>query len=170
MQTLQSYLPQVLMNESVANSATEFEYARSEWVQLPQVLNISNTSVNVVAATSPAGTLYGVALPKTQPQPLAQQVALGLDSFNVKASHWSSQPCDYKTPTELSFINLTRGMQYTVWLVGENDLPGVPALMKDEQVVGVEFTAGVSLDKDVLVTMEDDSAVALVLALVLLVL
>jgi hypothetical protein len=61
-------------------------------------------------------------------------------------------------------------MQYTVWLVGENDLPGVPALMKDEQVVGVEFTAGVSLDKDVLVTMEDDSAVALVLALVLLVL
>jgi hypothetical protein len=172
---LQNNLPELDTSKSVSTTAQEFQYHSPDWSQAANLTSANLTSASVTAALNSAGTIYAVLLPASEPRPLAQQIALGFDSYNVRlpAAFAVSQSCMYKTPIEMKFENLTQGERYVAWVVGENDLPGTPMLMIDELVTGVNFTAGTTtvITKGKLIMLGDDvgswllfSALAVLLA------
>ena len=161
-------IPELDVTKSISATAQEFQYNMPEWTQVATLLNSTISTAYVSAAINTAGKVYGVALPAGQPKPLAQQIALGFDSYNVKVPSGmaAASPCLYKTPTPLSFTGLTERLPYEVWVTGENSLPVTPTLMDDSRVHMVNFTAGVNttVAKDVLVMMEDDLGTVLLWA------
>jgi len=172
---LQNNLPELDSSKSISATAKEFQYSAPDWSQAANLTSANFTSASISAAINSAGTIYAVLLPASEPRPLAQQIALGFDSYNVHlpSAFAVSQSCQYKTPIEMRFENLTQGELYVAWVVGENDLPGTPTLMIDGLVTGVNFTAGTTtvVTKGKLIMLGDEvgswlllSALALVLA------
>lgn len=167
MDILQAYLPAIHPNTTIATTVKELAISAPDWTQTVSYSNATLDKVTITAAIDSAGQIYGIALPVSFPQPLAQQIALGYDSYNVKLppGAYVVQPCLYKTPTDLLFFGLSTGVEYNIWLIAENDLPVTPTLMKDSRVQRVKFRSGeVDTTRDVLVMLEDDWACILMLA------
>ena len=135
LQRQRSYLAASLpnFNASAGITGQEVVLGQCSWHIQPYLLGTSDyRSISLAGALVEAGYLFGIAVPAVNDTgtPLGYQVAAGLDSANREAKK-DYKKVELKTVGNLTFSNLQNDVNYNVYVVCGNLVPGFPQVSEN---------------------------------------
>jgi hypothetical protein len=132
----------------VSEFATEYDTASTGFLDDYLVSTDDRGNLVVSVGIKTDGKVFGVVLPSNTSKPNSAQIRDGLDGLNrkVRKGRFGSVEMIQGVKNELNFTGLTVMKEFTVYLTAENDLPGNPELIDDEQVLALTVWVGGQTD------------------------
>ena len=142
------YIPYFDNTTTLSQYATEYSEIQATFNPGYNAISSSNGTVYVSASISTDGAIFGVILGQDKLNPNSLQIKNGLDSHNrkIKNERCASSTVVQGQVITLLFTNLPLHQNFIIYLAGENNMPGNPALMSDENVISIDIVIYDSLD------------------------
>lgn len=145
---LLKYIPYFDSTTKLSEYATEYSVAKTSFNAGYEISSDSSGTVLVTISISTDGGIFGVILGQDKKDPSSVQIKSGFNSHNrkVKSGRFCYQSVIGGEKVELNFTGLPLYQYFTVYLTAENDLPGNPELMNDEDILAIDLVIFDALD------------------------
>ena len=136
---LVKYIPFYDPEMTVSDSATEYSYQKAQFHGEYQVWSDGYGNVYTELSITTDGTVYGIILASNKLSPSSIQIKSGLDGHNrkLKSGRYTSAQMIQDTKTEFNFTGLPVQNQFTLYFTAENNLPGNPELLPDNEILKI---------------------------------